>query len=110
MPLAGFEPTFPAFERAKTVHDLDRAATVIGGRCNYVLIKIICYYYMGIKTTEVLIVAKDTFGKFGLKSSLSLSLLLSFITTLLCLVVRRTRIGKRRTDKLKSRLKPPLSI
>jgi hypothetical protein len=26
----GFEPTIPAFERAKTVHDLHRAATVIG--------------------------------------------------------------------------------
>jgi hypothetical protein len=26
----GFEPTIPAFERAKTVHVLDRAATVIG--------------------------------------------------------------------------------
>jgi formate-dependent phosphoribosylglycinamide formyltransferase (GAR transformylase) len=26
----GFEPTTPAFERAKTVHALDRAATVIG--------------------------------------------------------------------------------
>jgi hypothetical protein len=26
----GFEPTIPAFERAKTVHSLDRAATVIG--------------------------------------------------------------------------------
>jgi hypothetical protein len=26
----GFEPTIPAFERAKTVHTLDRAATVIG--------------------------------------------------------------------------------
>jgi hypothetical protein len=30
MPRAGFEPTIPAFERAKTVHALDRAATVIG--------------------------------------------------------------------------------
>jgi hypothetical protein len=30
MPGVGFEPTIPAFERAKTVHDLDRAATVIG--------------------------------------------------------------------------------
>jgi hypothetical protein len=30
MPLVGFEPTIPAFERAKTVHALDRAATVIG--------------------------------------------------------------------------------
>jgi hypothetical protein len=25
----GFEPTIPAFERAKTVHALDRAATAI---------------------------------------------------------------------------------
>jgi hypothetical protein len=32
MPLVGFEPTIPAFERAKTVHALDRAATVIGFR------------------------------------------------------------------------------
>jgi hypothetical protein len=30
MPWLGFEPTIPAFERAKTVHALDRAATVIG--------------------------------------------------------------------------------
>jgi hypothetical protein len=30
MPLVGFEPTIPAFERAKTFHALDRAATVIG--------------------------------------------------------------------------------
>jgi hypothetical protein len=26
----GFEPTIPMFERAKTVHALDRAATLIG--------------------------------------------------------------------------------
>jgi hypothetical protein len=30
MPRVGFQPTIPAFERAKTVHALDRAATVIG--------------------------------------------------------------------------------
>jgi hypothetical protein len=30
MPREGFEPTIPAFERVKTVHALDRAATVIG--------------------------------------------------------------------------------
>jgi hypothetical protein len=30
MPRLGFEPTIPEFERAKTVHALDRAATVIG--------------------------------------------------------------------------------
>jgi hypothetical protein len=29
MPREGFEPTIPAFERAKTIHDLDRAAIVI---------------------------------------------------------------------------------
>jgi hypothetical protein len=30
MPRVGFEPTIPVFERAKTVHDLDGATTVIG--------------------------------------------------------------------------------
>jgi hypothetical protein len=30
MPQVGFEPTIPVFEWAKTVHVLDRAATVIG--------------------------------------------------------------------------------
>jgi hypothetical protein len=30
MPRVGFEPTTPVFERAKTVHALDRAITVIG--------------------------------------------------------------------------------
>jgi hypothetical protein len=30
MPRAGFEPTILVFERAKTVHALDRAATLIG--------------------------------------------------------------------------------
>jgi hypothetical protein len=29
MPHVGFEPTIPMFEQAKTVHALDRAATVI---------------------------------------------------------------------------------
>jgi hypothetical protein len=30
MPRVGFEPTIPAFERAKTYHALDRAVTVTG--------------------------------------------------------------------------------
>jgi hypothetical protein len=30
----GFEPTIPAFERAKTVHALDRAATVMATEAN----------------------------------------------------------------------------
>jgi hypothetical protein len=30
MPQVGFEPTAPVLERAKMVHVLDRAATVIG--------------------------------------------------------------------------------
>jgi hypothetical protein len=33
MPSVEFEPTIPAFERAKKVHALDRAATVIGVLC-----------------------------------------------------------------------------
>jgi hypothetical protein len=32
MPLAGFEPTILMFERAKTVHALDRAVTITGLR------------------------------------------------------------------------------
>jgi hypothetical protein len=35
MPRVGFEPTAPVFERAKTVHALDRAATVISTRSCY---------------------------------------------------------------------------
>jgi hypothetical protein len=35
MPSVGFAPTIPAFQRAKTVHALDRAATVIGTWLNY---------------------------------------------------------------------------
>jgi hypothetical protein len=30
MPLMGFETTIPVFERAKTHHALDRAATILG--------------------------------------------------------------------------------
>jgi hypothetical protein len=30
MPRVGFQPTIPTFEQAKTVHALDREATVIG--------------------------------------------------------------------------------
>jgi hypothetical protein len=30
MPLLGFEPTITAFKRAKTIHAINRAATVIG--------------------------------------------------------------------------------
>jgi hypothetical protein len=33
IPRVGFDPTIPAFERAKTVHALDRAATAIGQFC-----------------------------------------------------------------------------
>jgi hypothetical protein len=30
MPQVGFEPKIPVFERAKTIHALDHAATMIG--------------------------------------------------------------------------------
>jgi hypothetical protein len=35
MPRVRFEPTIPAFGRDKTVHALDRAATVIGELSRY---------------------------------------------------------------------------
>jgi hypothetical protein len=35
MPWLGFEPTIPASKRVKTVHALDRAATVTGPTCYY---------------------------------------------------------------------------
>jgi hypothetical protein len=41
MPQVGFEPMIPVFERAKTVHALDRAATVIGKK-KYIAL-IICF-------------------------------------------------------------------
>jgi FAD synthase len=38
VPQVAFEPTIPVFERAKTVHVLDRAATVIGCEIHAVFI------------------------------------------------------------------------
>jgi hypothetical protein len=38
MPRVGFEPTIPVFKRAKTVHALDCAATVIGYLCIYLCV------------------------------------------------------------------------
>jgi hypothetical protein len=35
MPLLGFEPKILAFEQAKTVHALDRVATLLGFENNY---------------------------------------------------------------------------
>jgi hypothetical protein len=37
MPRVGFESTTPVFELAKTVHALDRAATVIGTDPNHLI-------------------------------------------------------------------------
>jgi hypothetical protein len=37
----GFEPTIPGFERAKTVHALDRAVTVIGKSVKIIVYKTI---------------------------------------------------------------------
>jgi hypothetical protein len=37
MPWIGFEPTIPVFERAKAVHALDGAATVIGRQLLYLI-------------------------------------------------------------------------
>jgi hypothetical protein len=43
IPWMRFEPTIPAFEGAKTVHALDRAATVIGIH-TYILIYLYIFY------------------------------------------------------------------
>jgi hypothetical protein len=45
MPRVGFEPTIPAFERAKTFHALERAATVIG---KYIIKSLISVYELGL--------------------------------------------------------------
>jgi hypothetical protein len=41
----GFEPTIPAFERAKTVHALDRAAIVVGWIVEYSAINFVVEIY-----------------------------------------------------------------
>jgi hypothetical protein len=56
MPQVRFKPTIPVFERAKTVHDLDRAATVIG--CSFVGTKIIivqfcCGFYVCVSCCNI---------------------------------------------------------
>jgi hypothetical protein len=43
MPRVGFEPTSTVFDGTKTVHDLDRVATVIG--CTLPLRNYYYYYY-----------------------------------------------------------------
>jgi hypothetical protein len=44
MPCVGFERTIPASERAKTVHTLDRSATVTGSDNGYACIKLTLNY------------------------------------------------------------------
>jgi hypothetical protein len=46
MPRVGFELMIPAFERAKTVHALDRASTVIG------MLQALLTLFLSIKKTE----------------------------------------------------------
>jgi hypothetical protein len=45
MPQVGLEPTIPVFERTKTVHALDRAATVMGYYADLQNIRIKCLSY-----------------------------------------------------------------
>jgi hypothetical protein len=45
MPRVEFEATIPVFERVKTFHALDRAATVIGPKIDYAPPEIIEEYY-----------------------------------------------------------------
>jgi hypothetical protein len=41
MPRLGFEPTIPVFDPEKTVHALDRAATVIGKNVRISLVNLL---------------------------------------------------------------------
>jgi hypothetical protein len=51
MPRVGVDPTIPAFERAKTVHALDRAATVIGDTYSILFMEYIIIKYK-VRTTK----------------------------------------------------------
>jgi uncharacterized membrane protein len=46
MPLVGFESTIPVFERAKTIHVLDRATTMICYIYIYIYIYILVWIYL----------------------------------------------------------------
>jgi hypothetical protein len=63
MPRVVFEPTIPAFERAKTVHALDRAATVIGNM-KPTFLKIIEYIERLVGVFHLLIYFVDNFHKY----------------------------------------------
>jgi hypothetical protein len=56
MPEAGFEPTITASARAKTVHALDRAATVTG----YMLLLHVHKYINRMELDKLEIFEKDT--------------------------------------------------
>jgi hypothetical protein len=56
MPQVGFEPTIPVFERAKTVHALGGAATVIGNNSAPTLRKTHC---ISITTSNWLLLFKE---------------------------------------------------
>jgi hypothetical protein len=49
MPDVGFKPTIPVFERAKTVHALDRAGTAIGLNSIYSLLIVLAHTHTQFK-------------------------------------------------------------
>jgi hypothetical protein len=57
----GFEPTIPAFERVKTVHTSDHAATVIGRSVLYLMLNILT---KEIPLTELLMMIAQMVKKF----------------------------------------------
>jgi hypothetical protein len=48
MPWVGFDPTIPASERVKTVHALDRSATVTGIQTLSTAAKVLKLYTLGL--------------------------------------------------------------
>jgi hypothetical protein len=61
MPRVGFEPTIPVFERAKTVHVLDRAATVIGNYALYSPQPNVLFFYRDFSFSPTLLLLFRTF-------------------------------------------------
>jgi hypothetical protein len=68
MAWVGLEPTIPAPERAKTVHALDRSATVTGRKASYIVLIHSCVLIHFCYVNHVLIAseARTTSSKTGI--------------------------------------------
>jgi hypothetical protein len=63
MPWVGFESTIPASERAKTVHALDRAATVISDLLVYTFGKETFLYFLTFMVRMLLCIIQKVYNE-----------------------------------------------